>query len=244
MNFANIIQFAKMLNYLQLRTACDAAFGVFLVVWFITRHIFYLIVWHSVLYDLPKIIQSGCYDTVTGTQVSTNGGSAVLANVLQPFNDPQGLVCWNGNIHFGFLSLLLALEILTIIWFVMILRVAYMVISGKNAQEIRSEDEASDVEEEYVSEDEFDAKATLPVTQPTEKVNEILSATKNEHQIIESADELDAVNKNTSRPSSPAASASGRTRRTRGAARTSAISIPGHGDRKELLGRIGCDKPT
>ena len=28
------------------------------------------------------------------------------------------------------------------------------------------------------------------------------------------------------------------------AARASAISIPGRGDHKELLGRIGCDKPT
>jgi len=35
-----------------------------------------------------------------------------------------------------------------------------------------------------------------------------------------------------------------RSSRRTGVGRATALSIPGHGDSKELLGRIGCDKPS
>jgi very-long-chain ceramide synthase len=238
-----------MLNYLNFRTACDVAFGVFLVVWFLTRHVAYSLVCRSILMDVPRYFPYGCYDSVTGERVSTNGGSAVLANVLQPFNDPQGLVCFNKNIKQSFFGLLLALQVLTLIWFAMILRVAYGVLTGKNAEDMRSDDEASDLEVEEIEIDDLDwelEKSTTPsslaaMAQAEAQLPEMdAHESALEHHFAEAA-------RNSSRPGSPSVSASGsgaRNKRTRGAARTSAISIPGHGDRKELLGRIGCDKPS
>src|ERR1700760_1519525 len=163
-----------MLNYLDLRVACDIAFGIFLVVWFVSRHIVYPMVCWSIVVDVPQLMPYGCYDSVTSKRVSEDGGSAVLANVLQPFNDPKGLVCFNANIRYGFLGLLLALQTLTLIWFGMILRVAYGVLSGKAAQDSRSDDEESDLadddedfEMEHESEilEQGEGRAALPVKQ-------------------------------------------------------------------------------
>jgi acyl-CoA-dependent ceramide synthase len=92
------------LNYLRFRKACDVTFGVFLVVWFIARHVLYMTVCRSIVVDVPKTMPYGCFASTTGQQVSTDGGSAVLANVLQPFNDPDGLVCFNPVIRYGFLG--------------------------------------------------------------------------------------------------------------------------------------------
>jgi very-long-chain ceramide synthase len=242
-----------MLNYLDFRAACDVTFGVFLVQWFFLRHVAYLIVCYSVAVDLPFYTPYGCYSSATGKRVSNNGGSAVLANVLQPFNDPNGLVCFNNNIRYGFLSLLLALQILTIIWFGMILRVAYGVLSGKAAQDSRSDDEASD----FADNDDYDESEVEDETDVLEQGEHHAAALPVKQEMFGDlhADETASdENKNVNvRPGSPPASGSSssggggsgsRGRRTRGAARTSGISIPGHGDRKELLGRIGCDKPS
>ena len=224
-----------MLKYLKYTTACDIAFGVFLVIWLLTRHIAFPIVCWSIIADVPSVMPYGCYDSVSGARVSTTGGSAVLANVLQPFNDPKGLVCFNGNIRWGFLSLLCALQVLTLIWFGMILRVAWGVISGKGVEDSRSDNEESDELEDELEELE-DSADDLALLEHGE------IPVKAESHADDAADE----SKQGARRGSPTASSSsgGRGRRTRGAARTSAISIPGHGDRKELLGRIGCDKPT
>jgi len=131
-----------------------------------------------------------------------------------------------------FFSLLSALEVLTLIWFGMILKVAYGVLSGKGADDSRSDGEESDVEvEEY---EEEDVSLDLPSTEFSKPEISSLDSDTPDSALEEA--------RGTKRPESPAAA--GRGRRTRGAARTSAISIPGHGDRKELLGRIGCDKPS
>ena len=216
------------MNYLRFRKACDVTFGVFLVVWFIARHVLYMTVCRSIVVDVPKTMPYGCFASTTGQQVSTDGGSAVLANVLQPFNDPDGLVCFNPVIRYGFLGLLLALQILTLIWFGMILRVAYSVLSGKAAQDSRSDDEeelddGSEVDEEEYDEtdaDAYDQEAKGAWAEPAHD---------------------DAASK---QARTGASQGKGRNRRAPGPARTSAISIPGHGDRKDLLGRIGCDKPA
>jgi acyl-CoA-dependent ceramide synthase len=121
----------------------------------------------------------------------------------------------------------MALQVLTLIWFGMIIRVAYGVVSGKAAQDDRSEDEADEeeVEEEEYEVDDWDTKTpTLPSVQPLEQ-----EVVKEEN-----------VNWMQGRTSSPSSLARGRGRRA-GSARASAISIP---DKKELLGRIGCDKPV
>jgi acyl-CoA-dependent ceramide synthase len=181
----------------------------------------------SIIVDVPKTMPYGCFESTTGQQVSTDGGSAVLANVLQPFNDPDGLVCFNPVIRHGFLGLLLALQILTLIWFGMILRVAYSVLSGKAAQDSRSDDE-----DEALDDDDLEAEEEYDDTDPLSDSYD---------QEAKGAAHDDAASRQSR---GGAAQGKGRNRRAAGPARTSAISIPGHGDRKELLGRIGCDKPT
>jgi very-long-chain ceramide synthase len=221
-----------VLNYLRFRKACDVTFGVFLVVWFVARHVLYLVVCRSIIFDVPKTMPYGCFASTTGQQVSTGGGSAVLANVLQPFNDPDGLVCFNPVIRYGFLGLLLALQILTLIWFGMILKVAYSVLAGKAAQDSRSDDEDEAIDDDDLDledEDEYDETDALSDNYDPEAKSAWAEPVRD-----------DAASKQAPQQGS----GRGRNRRAAGPARTSAISIPGHGDRKELLGRIGCDKPT
>ena len=79
-----------------------------------------------------------------------NGGDNVLSNVLHAYTNSNTDVCFNERIHYGFLSLLLALQVITIIWFGMICRVAYGVVTGKGAQDSRSDDEGGDEEEEEI----------------------------------------------------------------------------------------------
>jgi very-long-chain ceramide synthase len=198
----------------------------------VARHVLYLTVCRSIIVDVPKAMPYGCFASTTGQQVSTDGGSAVLANVLQPFNDPDGLVCFNPVIRYGFLGLLLALQILTLIWFGMIMKVAYSVVRGKAAQDSRSDDEDDMEEEDEYEEteplsDSYDPEAKGAWAEP---VRDDAAASKHP-QVGDSA-------------GVPQQGGRGRNRVAAGPARTSAISIPGHGDRKELLGRIGCDKPT
>ncbi|KAF2673017.1 putative longevity-assurance protein [Microthyrium microscopicum] len=225
MDFVDIVlATAKVLNYFRFRLACDIAFGVFLVSWFVTRHVLYNRVFWSVAVDLHAATPYGCYETTTGRQVTTDGGSAIWANVLQPFNDQDGLVCFNKQIEYGFLGLLAGLQVLTIIWFGMIIRVAYGVLSGKKAEDTRSDDEddCDSEEEEEIEVDDLEKPEDAPIEFEVD-ASEVTGAFKTE------------------RAGSPATRS--KTRKS-AAARASAISIPGHGDHKELLGRIGCDKPT
>jgi very-long-chain ceramide synthase len=56
-----------MFRYLALRKLCDATFVWFLLSWFVTRHVLFIIVIKSVYTDLPKaplfvwIPERGCY---------------------------------------------------------------------------------------------------------------------------------------------------------------------------------------
>lgn len=218
-----------MLNYLDMRTPCDIAFGVFITAWLITRHIFYPIICWSIHADVPKVMPYGCYDSVTGQQISKNGGSSIWTNVLQPFNRPEGVICFNNTIRISFLGLLLALQVLTLLWFGMILRVAYRVLSGKGSEDPRSDDEAE--EEEEIEHEEFEVEI------PTFEVHSDMAKA---HPIEEEVD-ADALNHKLRKSGAPVPLR--RTSRRTGA-RATAISIPGHGDHKELLGRIGCDKPS
>jgi very-long-chain ceramide synthase len=224
-----------MLNYLCFRTACDATFGLFLVTWFVTRHVIYTYVCKSIIVDVPKVMPVGCYNSDTGKLVSTDGGSSVLANVLQPFNDPQGLVCFNHVIQYGFFALLSALQVLTLIWFGMVLGVAYRVLTGKGAQDSRSDDEADEEEGDvYFTDDDV----SLHTDSGSEKTVQLAKAVGD----MDNKSATVPVNMVKERSASPATTAG--SSRTRRPARTTAISLPGHGDRKDLLGRIGCDKPT
>ncbi|KAK3937610.1 TLC domain-containing protein [Diplogelasinospora grovesii] len=201
---------AKCLKYLGYTTLCDCMFGVFMVSWFIARHVLYGAVCYSVWAHSPVILPSGCFmgsnDKLSGPfDPPSNKGSLYL---LEPLWNSEGLVCYNERVKWAFLSMLLFLQGLTLMWFVLIIRVAMKVLKGGAAEDSRSDDEADELEDER----EFVYEEAQPLEEEV------------------GVEDIDL--KNWER----------RTGVRKQAAATTGVSIPGHSDRKELLGRIGCEK--
>lgn len=181
-------------------------FVVFMVSWFIARHVLYLVTCYSIYRDTPIEIPESCY---RGPSTNLTGPFPIpdgWRHWLEPFHDPEGTVCFSPSVEWGFLYCLLGLQVITIFWFCMIIKVALRVLKGDGADDTRSDDEAEEEEEE-----EFEYEEAQPLE---EEVG------------VESID------------------LKGWERRSgvkRGAS-SSGVSLPGHSDRKELLGRIGCEK--
>lgn len=126
--------------------ACDAVFGLFTVSWFIARHVLYLMTCWSVWADVPRVTAVGCYrgamDNLEGPFAAPRGAW----RLLEPFFNPRGIVCFDGPVRLSFLAFLLVLQVLTIMWFVLIIRVVVRVLQGNPAQDDRSDDEDADGE--------------------------------------------------------------------------------------------------
>lgn len=205
------LQTAKCLKYLGYNTCCDVMFGLFMASWVVTRHVLYLMVCYSVWAHTPEIMPHGCFkgskSNLAGPfEPPTDKGVLYL---LEPLWDPEGLVCYNESVKWSFLSMLLFLQCLTIMWFVLIARVAVRVLSGTGAEDTRSDDEAEEQEED---EDEYVYEEAQPLEEEV------------------GVDKIDL--KNWER----------RAGVKRAEPTTTGVSFPGHSDRKELLGRIGCEK--
>ncbi|KAF8627195.1 hypothetical protein AX15_004513 [Amanita polypyramis BW_CC] len=109
---------AKMIRYLGIsQFACDVTFGIFLVSWLITRHILFVLVIKAV-YDTPKFLPY-VWEPENGRYLST-----------------PVYLCFN--------VLLMSLQVLQLVWFWMICRVAWRVISGRGAADERSDEEDDD----------------------------------------------------------------------------------------------------
>lgn len=189
----------------------------------------------------------GCYDAVTGAQTSNDGGSDILSNVMHAYTNTGSDVCFNSRIHYGFLSLLLVLQVLTIIWFGMICRVAYGVLCGRGAEDSRSDDEGDEDEDEEIENQFADDKIIDFVAQKEPELALLRDQPLEEEVGVEELrfNNIKKKGANGVAVAAAAAAAASSTvpaRRSKG--RASGISIPGHGDHKELLGRIGCDKPS
>ncbi|KAJ5907929.1 hypothetical protein N7495_000611 [Penicillium taxi] len=204
---------AKILKYLKFENACNIAFGVFMTTWFITRHIIYNILWLSIYKNIPSKVPFGCYSGVTAEMISTDGYPDSFAYLFAPFRDLNNPICMNRTILFIFMGFLLALQGLSIVWFSMIVRVAYGVIVTGKSQDSRSDDEE-------------DVEVNEPVEPPVRLVNMDVGATP---VVADGSPGLDR------RRSNGSASL-----RARGRGRVPFDQT----DRRALLGRIGCDKPT
>ena len=225
---------AKILKYVKWDKACDATFGIFMVTWLITRHFLYLTVCWSVYKHIPEEMSYGCYK---GSDLDLEGPLPIpndFDHLTQPFRDPVGLVCWSDNIKWLFLGLLLALQGVLLVWFVMILKVAYKVLSGQGADDTRSDDE--DDEEEVAEKEETDQEKAIDQIRTRANLKPFLE------KEVSTAD-------GDFRPSSrsgagPSRSPVRRSPRKKAAeAHTTSVSLL-HSDRKELLGRIGCETKT
>jgi very-long-chain ceramide synthase len=115
----------------------------------------------------PIVIPYGCHmglSPLGSPQMEFNplpeGMSWRLA--IEPFLHPQGQVCWTRGVMTTFVSLLFALQCVLIVWFLMIIRVAWRVIRGSEAEDSRSEDEPLAEKEENL---EIEASREMPITE-------------------------------------------------------------------------------
>ncbi|OTA95313.1 hypothetical protein M434DRAFT_20324 [Hypoxylon sp. CO27-5] len=197
---------AKCLRYIGFTTICDVTFGIFMVTWFLTRHVFYLMICWSVYSDTPRLMPTACYE---GSADDLHGPFPVpdgWLHLLKPFRNPTGVVCMDDGIRKGFLLFLLLLEVVMAMWFVLIIQVAIRVLKGDGAEDVRSDEEGEGEEQEDL---EHGQPQILEEEVGVESIN--FEVWKRRHGVKE-------------------------------ASRSSALALPGHSDRKELLNRIGCEK--
>ncbi|OZJ06938.1 hypothetical protein BZG36_00116 [Bifiguratus adelaidae] len=122
MDFSDILfSLAKVLNYLGLRQVCDLTFGLFFVSWIITRQTLYpIIIWTT--YRDPQRFLDMKWDPSKGKYFTS----------------------FTQNCYLGLFA---ALQVIILIWFFMILKVAWKVISGNSAEDTRSDSEESEGEQ-------------------------------------------------------------------------------------------------
>merc|ERR1711939_1232417 len=214
----------------------------------LNRHILYLWVCWSIYAHIPEEIQYGCYkgsvEDLQGPYPTPNDWD----HLTQPFRDPVGLVCWNNNIKWTFLGMLLALQCIMILWFVLICKVAYKVVTGQGAEDNRSDDEdegddeGEDIEDEKTS---FTGIGQIHLCHESRPYleSEVLSTDANFS--LSGQSKSKSTSKGSSSPVRKTSSEAilGRRKAKHEAAHSSSVNLlAGSSDRKELLGRIGCDK--
>ncbi|RSL50924.1 hypothetical protein CEP54_011696 [Fusarium duplospermum] len=139
---------AKCLKYLKHQTLCDIMFGIFVVSWVLLRHVaFCLVIWS--VYAHTTEMMKGCYrgmgDNLTGPfDIPTDGSRYWLV----PLVSNSEIVCYDSKIMHAFLSGLLFLQGLMILWFIMIFKLVVRVLLGENAEDTRSDDEAENKNEQ------------------------------------------------------------------------------------------------
>lgn len=127
-----LLQLAKMLRYLELpQIYPDITFGTFMVSWFITRHVLFMIAIRSTIFDMPRVTNYG-WDPSRGYYLTKGSHSMFIICLLAlEVSAPYTSDRWENNI----------LQVIQIIWFGMICRVAWRVISGESASDVRSDEE-------------------------------------------------------------------------------------------------------
>ena len=227
-----IFPLAKILRYLSLQAACDAAFALFVIFWFGARHVAYLaICWSIYAHVNSATMPYGLYSTRTGAKLSDNGGNNIVDNLFQPILHPNAeTVSFNPEIRYLFLGLLLALQCITIAWFVMICRVVMRVIRGEGADDSRSDDDEGDADEEQAL---VDADGDLPA-QPSAPLRGMPEPEKPQRQRFI---EVESTSEETLRSYQPKRKGSNGQSRRKAKGISSGLNL---GEHKEILNRIGC----
>ncbi|KAL5334438.1 TLC domain-containing protein [Aspergillus crustosus] len=132
---------AKILKYLGYELSCNIAFGVMMVVWAFSRHVFYPLLLWNIYKNVPAAMPYGCYSGTTAEMISIDGYPDRVTHLFYPFLNLDSPICMNQTIKWIFLSFLLSLQVLSIIWFTMVIRVAVGVLRTGNAEDSRSDDE-------------------------------------------------------------------------------------------------------
>ncbi|KAK9457494.1 TLC domain-containing protein [Dipodascopsis uninucleata] len=159
MDFGDIfLSFAKMLKYMGYQTICDFMFGVFIVNWIIGRHVLYIKLLLSAMFDAPILIGYKCVFDPLDDVVSIGDSLSTSPNKTRVAQGEEQ--CFTELVHYAFIGLMWILQIVTLIWLYMILKVAIKVLSGNSAEDSRSDDEdeliIDEDETEFEIEDEND----------------------------------------------------------------------------------------
>ena len=211
---ADAKKLAKMLKYLHYEAACNIMFGVFLATWLVARHGIYVNLCWSIYRDVPRVMPFACYSGET-MQLETDPSKLSRWRYFDPFFDQKGTICLDRNIKSIFLGLLLMLQVLSIVWFVMIIKVALRVLKGEDANDTRSGDE-----DEGQDEDQNDGEEDVEKDECEVRANGKPSLSANGKALASGSEA----------PSRPA-----------GLFQRGGIRVPGSRDRKELIGRVGCN---
>jgi acyl-CoA-dependent ceramide synthase len=213
-----------MLKYFGFEMACNVAFAIFLATWFIARHVIYLTLCWSIYKNVPAFMGFGCYSGTTGEMLAADGTHDSWVSLVYPFRNIEGPICMSLRIKWTFLSFLLFLQLLSIVWFAMIIRVAINAIRTGAAEDSRSDDEE---ECEVGSSEESQPSGTSGAEKP------------NGTAIISNDPTSESYRQKSIMGSSSNQGHQVRIRTGRGR-----LSLSDQNDRKALLGRIGCDKPS
>lgn len=88
--------------------------------------------------DSIAIIEPGCYST-SGELIP--GREADLETIWKSITFQSEEICYTLPVQRTFLALLVFLQVITLLWLYMILRIAWRVVRGIGADDTRSEDE-------------------------------------------------------------------------------------------------------
>ena len=163
-----------MLKYLELQRLCDTTFFLFLVSWPYTRHYLYNLIVISAYFDAPKIFHRDNRNSPTYHTLPRRGGG--LWGNGYNWNPTQGYY-FTYEVHMAFITLLVTLQALLLLWFGMIIRLALRVLRGAHAEDDRSDDEGDEDEPqmEEVEQDNGENIASLSVANgniiPSSSVN-------------------------------------------------------------------------
>ncbi|SCV00865.1 LAME_0G12508g1_1 [Lachancea meyersii CBS 8951] len=116
-----LLSSAKMLKYCGFSTACDYMFAIFLVFWVLLRHIAYNYIFYHAGTKAPGLMANG---------------QCMVSKVQKR--------CWTPFIIDVFLWLLGGLQVITIIWMALIVKVLIKIIKGGSAEDVRSDADDSD----------------------------------------------------------------------------------------------------
>ena len=131
------VQLAKMLRYLGFSTMCDITFVLFMGSWLVTRHFLFLFAIKSSWYDAPRIIPAVWDPSI---------GHFMTKEVLRAFNSMLiALQVSDSAQSCHITSPFYFIKVIQLIWFWMVCRVAWRVVSGQGAEDSRSDDEMCDV---------------------------------------------------------------------------------------------------
>lgn len=113
-----LLSSAKILKYCGYSTACDYMFGIFLIFWIILRHGVYGYLFYHAWANAQTLMAMG----QCGLQLIQKR-------------------CWTSTIINTFLGLLGGLQIITLIWLYLIVKVLIKILKGGSAEDVRSDED-------------------------------------------------------------------------------------------------------